>query len=804
MTGERAIDTPLQMIGGRVRRRQTSPEARAALRRLRRIGVAALVMIAGGWLPGIWSHLVGAPAGAVVIVELVRMHRPHILVPRGWTIGLALAGALLLVPGLTDVGRVAFSAAIVVFLVLRRHRVLRLFSSGQRAVIFAACVVALGLVVAVPDLRDAHGWFGEILHHVHGSARLTLVVAAAVTAVHLFLGIRLHFLRLRPKLAVAGFLIAAVPVVLLAALALVVVYGVVGSSTSTHAQSVLGSWLDRVATGELHGPGPFEEGFGEVGIAEEIESPAPPPWRDELSDAIEHAGFDPVPDGLWVRHEGEIWAVRTGLDDEGRRVLLGGRRLGPKSIQRLADQLGCEVDLMGAVEDSDVRVMIGGRETGGIPIGEGEGRLRARPGSLDPADEPTSWTEQWRVFGGATIDVHDLEAGTLESTSALISLRTRVVDLVGLITSDANVVNQVVGVALLVIAVLFLMLEALALYFGLRIVGGITLAVGGLHRAMRRLAAGDLDTRVDLPNQDEFGDLAEGFNDMTRAIRVAQDQIVEKQRLEQEIETARRIQMRLLPESLPDVEGYQLAGGSTPSKQVGGDYFDFIPLPDGRLGVAVADVSGKGIPAALLMSNLQASLQGQVLHEAPVTEVVERMNDLLARSTDAHMFATFFYGVLEPETGRVVGVNAGHEPPLVVRADGTLETLPPGGLILGMLPGQGYAECRATLEPGDSLILYTDGITEAMGPGTRIPGLDLAALPAPGGAGHESSDDDEDDDEIVTNFFGEDRLREIAVARRHESAASIRRAILDAVSRHVRDVPQSDDVTLVVIKREAA
>ena len=220
----------------------------------------------------------------------------------------------------------------------------------------------------------------------------------------------------------------------------------------------------------------------------------------------------------------------------------------------------------------------------------------------------------------------------------------------------------------------------------------------------------------------------------------------------------------------------------------------------------MADVSGKGIPAALLMSNLQASLQGQVLHAAPVSEVVERMNDLLARSTDTHMFATFFYGVLEPDTGRVVGVNAGHDPPLVVRADGSLETLPAGGLILGMLPGQRYNETSAVLEPGDSMILYTDGITEAMGPGTRIPGLDLTALPASTEAPTErygSAIDEDEDDEVVTNFFGEDRLREIAVARRHESAASIRRAILDAVSRHVRDVPQSDDVTLVVIKRKA-
>ena len=266
----------------------------------------------------------------------------------------------------------------------------------------------------------------------------------------------------------------------------------------------------------------------------------------------------------------------------------------------------------------------------------------------------------------------------------------------------------------------------------------------------------------------------------------------------------RSIQLRLLPSEVPIVTGFELAGGSTPSKQVGGDYFDFIPLPDGRMGIAVADVSGKGIPAALLMSNLQASLQGQVLHEAPVTEVVGRMNELLARSTDAHMFATFFYGVLEPDTGRIAGVNAGHEPPLVIRGDGSTEELPAGGLILGMLPGQSYRECEAVLGPGDVMVLYTDGITEAMGPGTRIPGMDLHALPSSDERTGQTDDDEDDDEEIVTNFFGEERLREVAVAHRHEGAASIHRAILDAVARHVRDVPQSDDVTLVVIKRDAA
>ena len=799
MVRGRLIESPVQVLGGSVRRRHATPEAARATMHLRRSAIAALVAAAGHWLPGIASLLVAALAATIALCELVRAHLPHVSARRFWTVGLVLTGVLTWIPGASEVGQVLFGVIGISFFVLRRHRMLRRLASRQRAAVMTGAVGIVVLFAVTPELADEGGAFRRMLHDVQEIAWTTLLVAAVVTALHLFLGIRLHFLRLRPKLAVAGFLLATVPVVLIAALAIALAYAAVGGSHSTHAMATLQGWLDDLAAGDTVGPGPFGPGFGDVGIVPSVETEVVPAWRDELADAIVHAGFDPVPAGLWVRRDGEMWAIRTVEPEPGaRRVLAGGRRLEPSSIQRLADQLRCEVDLLGAGQDDQVSISFGGGDTGSIPIGEGEGRLRARPAGLREAPEVaggTPWNQRWYVFGGATFGVYDLEAASLDDTNAMLNLRTRPVDLFALLTEESNEINRYVGIGLLVVAILFLMLEAMALYFGLRIVGGITQAVGTLHRATGQLARGDLDVRIDLPNEDEFGDLAEGFNEMTRAIQVAQEQIVEKQRLEQEIATARQIQMRLLPVSLPVVPGYALAAGSTPSKQVGGDYFDFLPLPDGRLGIAVADVSGKGIPAALLMSNLQASLHGQVLHEAPVTDVVERMNEQLARSTDTHMFATFFYGVLDPSTGRIAAVNAGHEPPLIVRANGTIDEMPAGGLILGMLPGQTYREAQAVLEPGDTLVLYTDGITEAMGPGTRIPGFGPLALPGP------STEGEEDDEEFVTDFFGEERLREIVVTHRHEDAENIRRAVLDAVARHVRDVPQSDDVTLVVIQR---
>jgi len=800
------IEEPTAVLAGSVRRRQTSPEAAAAMMHLRRAGIASVVMFGVAWIPGHIGALLGSVFGVVAVTELIRSYLPHITLPRAWVLVFALSGVLALIPVASGLGRALFVLTAIGFFLFRRHRVYRVLDSRQRAAVFAGSFVFLVLAALAPDLPEPPGTVGEILHGVSASAWFTLIFGAVMGGLHLFLGIRLHFLRLRPKLAVAGFLLAAVPVTLIAVLGVLLAVGVVGSAHGAHAQGILENWLSILEAGGPIAPETIGPGFGAVGRIDGLEGEFVPDWRDDLGDAVAHAGFDPVPEAFWMRRDGELWAVRTETIEGVGPRLLGARRLDTAAIQRLADQLRCEVGVYVDSEDDGMNVTIGGTELGQALLEGDDNPLRARPSDVEIQEgDGEGWTQRWLVFGAATLEVFALQGSddVLREQTVFVGLRARPNDLFALLSDPRNQINQAVGVVLLILAILFLVLEAFALYFGLRIVGGITGAVGRLHKATRQLATGDLDVRIDLPNEDEFGELADGFNEMTRAMRLAQDQIAQKQRLEQEIATARQIQLRLLPSEVPQVAGYELAGGSTPSKQVGGDYFDFIPLPDGRLGIAIADVSGKGIPAALLMSNIQASLQGQVLHEAPVTEVVGRMNELLARSTDAHMFATFFYGALDPQSGRIAGVNAGHEPPLIVRADGTMEELPAGGLILGMLPGQTYRECSTVLGPGDSMVLYTDGITEAMGPGTRIPGMDLYALPASTERLGQVEDDDDDDEEIVTNFFGEERLKEIVRARRGESAASIHRAILDGVHRHVRDVPQSDDVTLVVIKRDA-
>lgn len=783
---------PLTTLRAGVRHRQFSAQAQQTWRHLEwAAGLIAVFLLAGMWKTGFGAFF-AAVLGTAAVVAVSRAITAHCSAPRWWRAILALTGLLTWIPGATEVGQVLFVLVAVAFLWLRRYRLYRPLGSRRRALVFTGGVLLLVGIVAGSAPEDASGGFTAVFANVHQSARIFLALFASFTLATLFVHLRLHFLRLRPKLAVAGLLIAAVPVLLLGALAVVGIYGAIGGIRATQARTVLDDWLmievDRATELRLFGAGPevLEDGGA---------------LQERIANAVAFRAGAPLPPAFLLRENDRMWAVQVDSVEGGAR-LASVRRLTSATMARLADEVGCGVQMVGDSE-AGVRFSVAGINASSVPVGAGDDALTARPSFAPAADAGDAWYETWVLFGGTTLDAFVLEGSALERQDALLSLQTRAIDLWNTFADGENEVNQVLLAALLALGAAFLLLEALALYFGLRIAGGITHAVGTLHKATQRLAQGDLSATISLPNEDEFGDLADSFNDMTRAIRVAQEQLVQKQRLEQEIATARQIQQRLLPHTMPEFAGYQIAGSSTPSKMVGGDYFDFLPLEGNRLGVAVADVSGKGIPAALLMSNLQASLQGQAIHAGPVSIMVGRMNELLSRSTDDHMFATFFYTVLEGDTGRLVGVNAGHEPALVVRANGSVERLESGGLILGMLPGQTYRECEVTLDPGDVFVLYTDGITEAMGPGTRIPGLeDFAGSESSHAPRTEDDDgDDDEDEEITTNFFEEHRLRDVVVSRRHDSAEAIRRAVLRAVEHHTQDIPQSDDITLVVIKR---
>ncbi|MHB8460838.1 MAG: ATP-binding SpoIIE family protein phosphatase [Candidatus Limnocylindrales bacterium] len=202
------------------------------------------------------------------------------------------------------------------------------------------------------------------------------------------------------------------------------------------------------------------------------------------------------------------------------------------------------------------------------------------------------------------------------------------------------------------------------------------------------------------------------------AIRVAQlvrEQAVEiqaRERLEQEMRVATLIQQQFLPRELPKLRDWQVAAYYGPARAVGGDFYDFIALPDGRIGIVVGDVTDKGVPAALIMARTQSVLRGEAPRSLSPAQVLERANEILLPEMPARMFVTCLYMILEPETGRVVFANAGHNLPYVRTADGVIE-LRATGMPLGLLPGMDYPEHEAVLAPGESVLLYSDGLVEA-------------------------------------------------------------------------------------------
>lgn len=193
----------------------------------------------------------------------------------------------------------------------------------------------------------------------------------------------------------------------------------------------------------------------------------------------------------------------------------------------------------------------------------------------------------------------------------------------------------------------------------------------------------------------------------------------QRERLNTEIDIAREVQERLFPQELPPIEGLDYFGACRPALGVGGDYYDFIELPENKFGIAIGDISGKGIGASLMMASLQASLRGQAIHfKSDLAGLMKQINSLVYEASTSNRYATFFYAQYEPATRKLAYVNAGHNPPFLVRKDGEVLRLEEGGAVVGMLPPMlvNYKQGDVELQTGDLLVGYTDGISEAMNP----------------------------------------------------------------------------------------
>ncbi len=246
------------------------------------------------------------------------------------------------------------------------------------------------------------------------------------------------------------------------------------------------------------------------------------------------------------------------------------------------------------------------------------------------------------------------------------------------------------------------------------------------------------------------------------------EEILEKRKLEEELSIAKRIQQSFLPRRKPQLPGFDISGINIPSETVGGDYYDFIPIVDNQMGIVIGDVSGKGIPAALIMAYFRASLMAEIRNNYAIRSIMFKVNNLLFESTEPDIYVTAVYGVLDTKNSIFTFSNAGHNAPILRRVDGQMEYLTEGGVALGMFENSKYEERPLGLEPGEIIAFYTDGVTEAKNQ-----------------RGEE---------------FGTKGLKQVIGESHGLSARQIRENIRGAVEDFTGGLHQEDDLTMIVIK----
>jgi serine phosphatase RsbU (regulator of sigma subunit) len=776
---------------------------------------ACLLVVLGSFLLGFlrllpgFSHPIAAWFLALVALATwifaIRMLLMDAKLKKLWVGWLILSAVLLVLLSRDESLWIAAVGGSFVFLLFRKYRPYRHLTSRRRAALFLlGFLVFLLLGIGGSTLPSPES--AELLPSENQAADTATTEAAGlgvflgryatgslelfwfISLLHIFFRARLHFMRLKPKLAISAILIAVVPLILVILMGILILYGTLGASRAIQARSILYDWKSLSGADEYFIPAVFAQSFtyayektdeGTLSKEEEL------PWLRGFLLSLQtkkspyaKSNERSIADYFWL--DAELWLIRIQKDTDDILSLQGGK-VDQSILNRLAKMIRTDVSF---VYSSSVRMTIAGTPVRlvegeeGKPIEKVQGKYMEE--DTPPKDDQSSLSI-WRrplYFGMTDIDVFSLVSGNFENRKMLLLIEVTIANILKELTSQKNPFSLAVMIALTALAVSMFIFEAFMFFFGVRITTGFTSAVRSLYRGTKRIAEGDLDSKIEIPNEDELGDLAASFNAMAKAVKKGREEAILRAHLESELETARKIQEKLLPHEMPHIPGFEIAGTSIPSKQVGGDYFDFLDLGEGRLGIAIADVSGKGIPAALLMANLQASLHAQTMETEKVAEVAIRINNLLVKSTDANMFVTFFYGLLDRTKSTFTSTNAGHNPPLLLRADQSTERLAEGGLVLGFLPDQKYAQQTTILHPGDILVLYTDGITEAREP--------------------------EENKAVEDKLFGEDRLVQIVMESASLSAREIQSAILHGVSVHTKNTPQGDDITLVVIKRRKA
>jgi sigma-B regulation protein RsbU (phosphoserine phosphatase) len=410
-------------------------------------------------------------------------------------------------------------------------------------------------------------------------------------------------------------------------------------------------------------------------------------------------------------------------------------------------------------------------------------RFRALPEGHEEKAVALEAAQSWwdiTVRWGTPFPVRAWEGENAKTTQVLVRVVSRPSLIIRQLFSTLGPLTDTLRFVLYVVGGLLLLVEVASLVFGVSLTRTMTRSVADLYEGTLKVNSGDFSNRIPIRSNDQLSELAASFNRMTANVEKLIIESKEKERLESELEIAREVQSQLFPKSVPRLKRLELTGACRPARMVSGDYYDFIQLGPNWTVLAIGDVAGKGISAALLMASIQSSLRAQLSANSHASESLDngqgfstaeltaQLNTQLYESTSLEKFATFFCAIYEEEAGQLHYTNAGHLPPILIRK-GRAELLEVNGMVLGAFPNQPYGRGCVQLQPGDLLTAYTDGITEP--------------------------------ENEYGEEFGERRLTELLIRNAHRPLEELVTVVTEAASAWGSAAEQQDDMTLLLLRR---
>lgn len=695
---------------------------------------------------------------------------------------------------------------------------IRAFVSRRRWWILGVAAIVKTIELAVPGGFSVLGGLGDGLG---GVSTLILVVGGFLLLRWM---IRRYLFSVSRRLGLAFVFVGVIPLLLLALLSVAIMGMGVVSLASHEARQELDHAVDETAAAAVLAEDRLRSTPIPPGWREDVEdgvhvlawvAPTPDPMAPDAPGADTRRGPDAPPDWLLDGpFEGVVanasmpyvLGSRTGTLDDGHRYLVLVAVPFDDVSRDMAATLGVDLAMrpssMLRLRARQAWPRLPDRPVGAVVQGDEGGRgddpldavARALeeggddlPGIDGEADSTASLSLQFgfssgerRVPASALLDIAVIDLGSGESLGdgnggldglPLVQLDFSTVDFVADRVTGGQVESFLwQGIQILSITLGVMVLVAIAIGVGLT--SSVTRAVNALHRGTERIGAGALDHRIQVRSRDQLGAMADSFNQMTASVTGLLRERADHERLEHEMAIAADVQHNMLPEGFPTIPGLEGAARCIMAKQVGGDLYDFIPIGPDRLGILLGDVSGKGVSAALVMSNVVSAARSLLSgSDTPgPAALLTRLNGILHRTTSPETFVTLFYAEYDLRTGNLRYANAGHDWPFVITSDGEMQIeLEASGLMLGALGDSEVSERELALRPGQILVAYSDGLVDT---------VNAADEP-----------------------FELRRVHEAIRPHLGESPARIVDAIVERLRAFRGDAEEIDDVTLVVLRR---